>query len=253
MRSISIIAIGLLLTCASPSLHAQVVNIESARIQSDTTGWAGSGGAGISMEKNRSKIVTVDLEAHVQYKTKKDLWLLLADYGFLKGGGEKFVSNSFAHLRYNRKLNSYLRWEVFAQAQSNYITQIKWRFLFGTGPRFKIFSIKQFRLYAASLIMYEHETENADPEVVHNDLRSSSYVSFTFLPNEQIELISTLFYQPAFSDWHDSRLFNQSVMRVKASKRFSMYIKWNYLFDSRPAGTAPETTYRFISGFNFSF
>jgi hypothetical protein len=205
------------------------------------------------VERNTTQIVTVDLEAHVQYKTQKDLWLLLADYGFLKGGGQKYLSNSFAHLRYNRKINKVLRWEAFAQAQNNYITQIKHRFLVGTGPRFKIFSAKTFKMYAASLLMFEHETEDIKPEIIHRDIRSSSYLSFTFLPTENIEIISTLFYQPLVNNWHDARIFNQAVMMVKASKRFNMYIKWNYLFDTRPAGIAPETTYRFLSGFNFNF
>ena len=252
MRS-NVLLLFPLFICLCATSTAQVVNIESSRIQSDTVGWAGSGGAGVSLEKNTTQIVTVNLDAHIQYKTKKDLWLLLGDYGFLKGGGEKFVSNSFGHLRYNRKLNSYLRWEAFAQAQSNYITQIKWRFLLGTGPRFKLLSTSKFKLYAASLIMYENEKENTQPSINHHDLRSSSYISFTYLPNENMELVSTLFYQPLITDWNDARVFNQAVLRVKASKRFGMYIKWNYLFDSRPAGLAPETTYLFISGFNFIF
>ena len=233
--------------------RAQVVNIENSRIQSDTVGWAGSAGMGVSVAKNKTQVVTVDMEAHLQYKTQKDLWLVLADYGLLKGGGEKFVSNSFGHVRYNRKINEYLRWEAFTQLQSNYITQIKWRFLIGTGPRFKLLSTKKFKLYAASLLMYEHEKEDVKPVIIHRDLRNSSYVSFTILPNDNIELVSTIFYQPLLNNWSDARLFNQAALRVKASKHFGMYIKWNYLFDSMPAGLAPETTYSFISGFNFLF
>jgi len=231
----------------------QIVNIESSRIQSDTTGWAGSGGASFSLAQNTQQITAASVEAHLQYKTQKDLWLILGDYGFLKGGTEKFLANSFAHVRYNRKLNKWLRWEAFTQVQSNHITQIRSRYLSGTGPRFKIMSHKKLRVYAASLMMYEHETERTKPAVKHNNLRSSSYLSFTFLPTENIELISTTFFQPLFNSLSDHRWFNQSVLRVKANTHFALYIKWNYLYDRKPAGSAPKTTYQLISGFSLEF
>jgi len=241
---------GLLITVIA---NSQIVNIESSRIQSDTTGWAGSGGASFSLAQNTQQITAASVEAHLQYKTQKDLWLILGDYGFLKGGAEKFLANSFAHVRYNRKLNKWLRWEAFTQVQSNHITQIRSRYLTGTGPRFKLISAKKFRLYAASLMMYEHETERIKPVIKHNNLRSSSYISFTFLPAENIELISTTFFQPLYNNLSDRRWFNQSILRVKANTHFSLYIKWNYLYDRKPAGTAPKTTYQLISGFSLEF
>jgi putative salt-induced outer membrane protein YdiY len=235
------------------SAKAQIVNIESSRIQTDTTGWAGSAGAAFSFTKNTQQILTINLDAHLQYKTEKSLWLLLGDYGFLKGGTEKFLLNSFGHLRYNRKINPWLRWEIFSQVQSNHIMQIRSRYLNGTGPRLKLISGKMFRLYAASLLMYEHETERTKPAIVHNDFRSSSYLSFTFIPAPNIELISTTFYQPLFRELNDYRIFNQSTLEVEASKRFSLYIRWNWLFDTRPAGTAPRTNYQLVSGFQVEF
>lgn len=253
MRVITFITFILILLHSPVCLHAQIVNIESARIQTDTTGWAGSGGTGISLEKNTRKIFTVNLEAHVQYKTQKDLWLFLGDHSFLKGGNQKFVSNTFAHFRYNRKLNPWLRWEVFTQLQNNVITQIKSRFLTGTGPRFKIMSYKKFRLYAASLIMYEHEQEKTFPAITHNDIRSSSYISFTFVPNDNVQLVSTTFYQPLLKNFSDVRIYNQVVLIVKASDHLSFQMKWNYLYDHNPAGIAPKTNYHLISGLNYEF
>lgn len=234
-------------------LHGQIVNIESSRIQSDSTGWLGGAGAGFSLVKNTRQIFNVAVEAHLQYKTEKSLWLILGDYGFLKGGGDKFISNSFAHIRYNKKINKWLRWEAFGQMQSNLITQIQSRFLTGTGPRFKILSLKKFRLYAASLIMFEHEKERSSPGIIHNDVRSSSYISFTFLPFENVELISTTFYQPLVKRFSDQRIFNQSSLRIKANKHFAMYMRWNHLTDKAPAKFAPQTTYNFTSGFELEF
>lgn len=239
--------------CTPSIFNAQIINIESSRIQTDTTGWAGSVGSNFSIVKNTRKIITIGLEAHVQFKTEKDLWLLLSDYSFLKLGDEKFVSSSFAHLRYNRKVNPWLRWEAFTQIQANAITQIDYRFLVGTGPRFKILGLDKFRIYAASLIMYEHEKEKTTPVVTHNDIRNSSYVSFTIAPNNNFEIVSTTFYQPLLKNFNDARVYNQFTLNFRVSDHFGINTRWNYLYDSKPAGTAPKTNYNFLSGFTVNF
>jgi hypothetical protein len=248
----SYLLIGLFL-CAHCALDAQIVNIESSRMQSDTTGWKGRAGTSFAFTKNVEDVIQINLNAHLQYKTAKDLWLILLDYGFLKAGPQKFVSNSFGHIRYNHKLNSWLRWEIFGQAQKNYITQIDSRYLLGTGPRFKILDKKIFRLYAASLFMFEYEKERTVPPVFHNDIRNSSYVSFTILPADNVEIISTTFYQPLLKNFSDSRILNQAVVRVKTGKHFGISLTWNYLHDRFPAGDAPKTTYNFAMGIDCEF
>ena len=234
-------------------VKSQIVNIESARMQSDTVGWMGGAGAAVALTQNTAKIFSTDLEAYLQYKTSNDkgLWLILGNYNFLKVDGSQIISNGFSHLRYNRKVNEWLRWEIFGQYQNNGITQIDSRILIGTGPRFKLVKNKIFRLYAASLFMLEREKERTNPVIKHEDLRSSSYISFTFTPTENMELISTTFFQPLFKKLSDYRILNQITFRVKATKHFSLSLKWHYIHDRFPAGTAPRTTYTFATGIDY--
>lgn len=242
----------LLLTLSLP-ITAQIVNTESARMQSDTVGWMGGFGTAISLAQNTDKIFQINLEAHLQYKTSNDkgLWLILGNLGFLKIGDSKVVSDNLAHLRYNRKVNEWLRWEVFGQYQNNIITQIDSRILLGTGPRFKLIKIKKFRLYAGSLLMYEREKERTTPAILHNDFRNSSYVSFTWLPGENIEMISTTYFQPLLKKISDYRILNQISFGIKATPHFGLEVKWNYLHDRFPAGDAPKTTYVFATGIKY--
>lgn len=120
----------------SNTCSAQIVNIESSRMQSDTVGWMGSIGTAFSLAQNTEKIFQTNLEAHLQYKTSNDqgLWLILGNFGLLKIGSNRFQSDGLFHLRYNRKWNEWLRWEFFGQYQNNVITQIDSRILLGTGP-----------------------------------------------------------------------------------------------------------------------
>lgn len=234
---------------------AQLVNIESARMQSDTVGWMGSADGGIALGQSVDRLFAARIGAHLQYKTKsnKGLWLLLASYAFEKNGESKYVDNSFLHLRYNYKLNTWLRWEFFGQAQNNLITQMRARILVGTGPRFKILSNDIIKLYAATLVMHEKEKEDTHPFIKHNDIRSSSYVSFTITPTKNIELVSSTYYQPLFKNFSDYRILNEAKFKVKASKHFALSMNWDYLYDRFPAGSAPRTTYTFGSGINFEF
>ena len=244
----------LLLICFTVCVaKAQIVNIERARMQSDTTGWLGNVGAEMSFSKNSNRVFSASADAHLQYKSKKSLYLILGSYGFLKGNNEKLEDNIFFHIRYNYKITQVLRWEMFTQLQKNVISNIKSRFLFGTGPRFKILSTNHFHLYAASLIMYEEEKEISNPVILHTDFRNSSYFSFTIIPNSQIEIISTTFFQPLLNDLNDFRILNQASLRAKAGKKLAIRINWNYLNDSRPVQGIPSVNYSFSTGIDYDF
>lgn len=249
VKTILLIAVVLI----SKSSNAQIVNIESARMQSDTVGWMGSVGAAVSLAQNTIKIFQAGVEAHVQYKTSNDkgLWLILGNHNFLKAGGSRLVSDDLLHLRYNRKVNEWMRWEFFGQYQNNDVTQIDSRFLIGTGPRFKLVKKNTFRLYAASLIMFEREKEKTNPTVLHKDVRSSNYISFTWLPKDYLEMISTTYFQPLVNKFSDYRIMNQLAFKIKATPHFSLGLKWNYLHDRFPAGDAPRTVYNFATGINY--
>ena len=240
-----------LLTCMIS--RGQIVNIETKRMQSDTTGWMGSINGNFSLTKNQDQVFSTDVNAHLQYKDLKNLYLILGNYGFLKGADESFINSSFLHLRYNRKFSNLFRWEVFTQWQNNKVTKIDSRFLFGMGPRFKLASSASFHLYVASLAMYEYEKEISDPVVHNRNLRSSSYVSFTWLPVHTIELTSTTFYQPLFRDFRDYRFLNQATLNFKATRNLSLGVTWSYLYDSRPVPNVPRTNYSLTTGLKYDF
>lgn len=249
MRCNAAVLLGILCFCFKAD--AQIVNVENARMQSDTVGWLGSAGASLSVIKNTTQIFSIGTEAHVQYKTKNNqsIWLLLGDFNFLKAQNKRFVSDDLFHLRYNKKISKRIRWEAFTQYQNNNIMNVASRFLVGTGPRFKLVELSSFKFYAATLLMLEREKEVATSEILHQDLRNSSYFSFTWFPKDYITMIGTTYIQPKLDKISDYRILNQLLLKIKATKRFSLSLKWNYLFDSFPAGTAPNTSYNFTTGF----
>ena len=103
----------------------QIVNMEDQRYHTDTTDWKGSVGGSFALSNYGQKVFDVDANAHVQYKSKKSLYLFLGGYGFLKVDNQSYVDYGFLHLRYNYKLTKVLRLEAFTQLQQNTITKIE--------------------------------------------------------------------------------------------------------------------------------
>ncbi len=248
MRKISLLFLIIFIGFVTANnCFAQIVNMESQRYHTDTTGWAGSIGGNFALTNYGQKVFDVDANAHLQYKSKKSLYLFLGGYGFLKGDQQSFVDYSFLHLRYNYKLTKVLRLEAFTQWQQNVITKIKFRYLIGAGPRFKLVESKKIKLYLGSLPMYEIEKEANAAHQTHN-WRCSNYLSFTFIPNKQTELTTTTYYQPVMFDAGDYRLLNQTTCKIKAGKKIAVVIRYNYQFDTSPASGVTRETYTFGTG-----
>jgi Protein of unknown function, DUF481 len=239
------------------ALRAQIVNIESARMQSDTTGWKGSASVGFTMTQNTSKVYDFTSGAHIQYKNRKNLYLLLGNTELLKNNQSSLINNSFIHFRYNHKFTSHMRWEWFAQLQNNAVTGIEFRFLAGTGPRFKLSESAKFRSYLGLSAMYEYERDKAavlgEPSIHHRDARGNVYYSLSWKPDTGTELISTFFFQPLFTDISDFRVLEQMSLRIKPGKHFVARFDLQYLFDQQPAPGQPKVNYRFGTGIGYDF
>ena len=234
-------------------LNAQIVNIESQRMQSDTIGWLGNFGTNFLFQKNAVEVLGVDVNAHIQYKTQKSLYLFLGDFNFLKGSGQTLSDNIFYHFRYNYKINKWLRWEAFTQLQNNNVTGIDLRFLAGTGPRFKIEGTKTLLLYTGTAAMYEYEKEATEPITYLHNIRSSNYFSCTYKPVANAEFIGTIFYQPLYNNFNDYRILNEISINLSIVKHLSFVTSWTYLYDSKPVPLTPNLNYSISNGIQYKF
>lgn len=213
--------------------YAQVVNIEGKRIHSDTSGFDGSLEAGFSVNQNKSLLFSATTNAHVQYKTKKDLFILLGNWRFTISNGNRFVNDGFGHFRYNHKFKSWLWVEGFGQVQYNELQNLKLRGLVGMGPRFKFVDRKWLRMYTGLLYMFEYENHYVTDTMEYNN-RMSTYLSWTLVPNNKFSFVATTYYQPKLTGWEDYKLSGNYALRFKAFRRWSFKVEFNFQFDSTP-------------------
>ncbi len=242
----------ILLLISSTAALSQVVNIESRRMRSDTTGWIGTAEASFQFSKSVDEIFDLGALIHLQFKGKNDLWLFLNEMRIIKGAGTQFVNSGFAHVRYNRKITrEFLRWEFFAQYQYNKALEVGQRVLAGTGPRFKLYDSDKFRAYIASLYMFEYQ-ESVDKLIIERNHRTSSYLSFTF-DFDRVEFSNTIYFQPNMRDLKDYRVLSQSDLLFKIFENLKFKTGFNYRFDTRPFPGVPKTTYYLSNGLLFEF
>lgn len=237
------------------SIHSfsQIVNIESERFTKDTTGWAGSLQAGFTMEKQDERYIAFDATAHLQYKHKKNLYLILGNVDLLKSKQQDLVNSAFFHFRYNYKIKDWLRWEAFTQVQTNKLIGVRLRFLAGTGPRFKVVQVEKFKTYIGTLYMMEYEL-NAEKTQKLFEGRFDGYLSFSFRPVKIMEIVSTTYYQPRIDKTSDFRISTDNSVNFKVYKKISLGISYLLNYDSRPPeGGYSKLTYNWENKIEVDF
>ena len=232
---------------------AQILNAESLRKVTDTSGWSGSMSANFALKRNVNDFLEFGSDIHIQYKMSKHLVLLKNDIKFQKIEGNKFENSGITHIRHNYRFAPRVAWEVFVQGQYNKVNLVKFRALLGTGPRFKITHSEKYKFYLGVLTMLEYEEVTDGVTPLQRDLRGSSYLSFSLYPSEHVTIISTTYYQPLLRAVHDYRISSQSSLIVGLFSNFSLKTSYTFIYDVFPALGIPNSQYNLSTGVAYSF
>ena len=235
------------------SSNSQIINTEAFRKATDTTGWIGTVSLNLSLSKNTKSKFSIKNKIHIQYKTKKSIFLFVNDIGFERIDNEDFINKGVQHLRYNYKLNQRISSEFFLQNQYNALYKIDFRELAGAGIRVKLTKSEKYKMYFGVLLMYEYEKTKSDYILYHKDWRNSNYLSFSFYFNKNIALISTTYFQPLINQLADYRIAHQSALKFKIAKNLAYKMSVNYTYDRYPVLGIPQEEYHISNGIVYSF
>ncbi len=242
----------LLLALTFQSGIAQIVNIEQKRITTDTTGIAGSVNLSLAAGRYTQSFLTTNIGGHIQYKTIKNLYLLVGNYQVFNAGGTSFNNRAFGHIRYNRTLSKIIKFELFTQIQYNSLTKIKARYLNGAGLRFKLSPYENAKFYWGLALMNEYEIlEN--PHITNRDNRLSSYLTFSLIPQKTIRLTNTSYVQPNLADFLDFRFSNNTTLSFDITEKLKFETFFDFLYDSRPPVDISSINYQVKNGLMYKF
>lgn len=224
----------------SNSLFAQLVNIETRRMQTDSVRFVFYTDLNFSYsDTDGDYIFQLGGSLSTQFKSKdlNKIFFVIGNYNLVRSKDQDFLNNWFAHLRYNQEISELFRFEAFVQTQHNQLLEISTRNLIGAGIRLKVISKEHFRMYIGNSYMYEVE-ESQVFNSKFNDHRNSTYLSTTFTGKEStINLTNTIYYQPLYSDFSDYRLLEQFKVEFPVFKAIDFSLLFDYYLDAiTPSG-----------------
>lgn len=236
----------------SSGITAQIINIESLRRVTDTSGFSGSASLNFSVKRDANEYIGFATDIHVQYKMNRHLVLLKNDLEFQRIQANRFANKGASHLRYNYKLKPRLTWEFFLQGQYNKVSKINFRGLAGTGLRFKLTTSDDYKVYFGTLVMFE-QNELDDHRGIERYFRSSSYLSLSLYPTKDITIISTTYYQPKIENFEDYRVLSQTSLVFTLFRNFDFKTTYSFIYDQFPAEGVPRSQYDLKTGIVYSF
>ncbi|WP_324720990.1 DUF481 domain-containing protein [Salinimicrobium sp. HB62] len=237
-------------------LSAQLVNIESKRMQTDSVRFALNADFSFSHTNNDgSQVNQVDAALTTQLKSKdlRKIYFFLGNYKLIDSGEKNLENAWFLHGRFNYKVSELLRLESFVQGQYNQLLIVEQRNLLGAGLRVKWVDKERFSGYAGNSYMYEVEySDRAGTTNYHH--RNSTYLTLSYTAeSNKFSVTNTVYYQPLYRDLGDYRILEQFRLNLPLSKWLSVFTLYNYYFDSKTPLNTEEYTSNLNLGIGIRF
>lgn len=233
---------------------AQIVNIESLRLRSDSLGFSGQELLSFALVKNTQRLLQFNNNLALQLRQTKHLYFLVSDINLSIGDSDSYENNSYYHGRYSYYFTERLQWESFGQYQTNFLLRIQDRVLLGSGIRYLYYKRENSQLTVGTSVMYEWDNElnrNQNNEAI----RGNVYASAAFTKKERYTFNTIFYYQPDLGYWEDFRFSGQSQFSFKLWKglQFSVTAAVNY--DAFPVvdPNIPKLTYKLTNGLAYRF
>ncbi|UWX56490.1 DUF481 domain-containing protein [Maribacter litopenaei] len=226
---------GLFLFFMTHVASGQLVNIESKRMQTDSTRFALKSDVLFDYTNNNGDYivqVASNLTTQVKSKDLKKIYFFIGNYKLIRSQNQDFQNSWFFHVRYNQKLTDVFRMEAFVQNQRNTLLTITSRNLVGAGIRLKFLSNEYTKAYFGNSYMYEIE-EVAQTDQRFFNHRNSSYVSLNqSFKNTKLDITATVYFQPLYTDIGNHRILGQVKAELPISKVISLSALYNYFYSS---------------------
>lgn len=235
-----VVILLLSLVIASPAMA--IVNVLPAPGK-EVSGISGSATLKGSVKTGNTDIIDVGLSGATIYGSQLFQTSFRASVNYGEKSDEKYMYNTFEHLRFRYKLNETITPEAFIQHQFNEFRAIKFRGLLGLGAAFTLWQTDTGHVVLGTTFMLEREVANGEEINLESKAivsRWSNYLQLAIKTENDVTFSSTLFAQPLFSDFADYRIYNESGFSVKVHENASIGTSFKLTYDSKPLETAVE-------------
>lgn len=256
-----------------PTSHAQILNIERARVDRDSVNYlTGKAGLSFSMfnqnagRNNPNNFLQFTFNGDLAYISARHSYLLINYFNYLlvnydtKELRNTVASNGYSHLRANFFRKRRLSYELFAQAQTDKARGLELRVLSGGGIRVAVLRTDAINLYTGTGLMLEHE-EWENPELddvlaVSNLLKSTNYFSVKARLNEHVSTDGIIYYQTGYDhkiDGFRNRVSGNMVLNVKLNRLISLRTNFSCTYEDEPIVPVTKFVYALSNGLQVNF
>ncbi len=246
MRTPAIVLLLLLTTTAGAQ-----INTEALRLGRRESGFSGSIGVSFSVDLGNSNLTEFELNPNIVWRGGKHQVFSINELTNISTDSGSILNKGFSHLRYNFDLTRRYIPELFLQAQYDHSRKLSQRYLVGGGLRIVAVHGQYFLLAFGVTGMYEREQLSTGE--ITNFARASDYVSVKITKKDVLSFSTTLYVQPAISDFGDVRILFGSELAVAISKRLSLKTELEYLYDTKPPEDIKHYDLSIVNGLKFSF
>jgi len=180
---------------------------------------------------------------------------LSGEYG--KSNGVEDTNKAFSHLRYIHSLTNdeSLRYELFAQLESDDFRQINSRVLGGAGVRYRVFNSQdKGKGFIGLGGFYEgviYSDSLLDPS--EDNARLNSYLAYTVGFANKSTFSCTLYYQPKLTDFQDYVQSSQLELTLNVFKELYLKFSTSWNIDSNPPSGVKKSDFTQKTSFVFNF
>jgi len=250
----------------SADAHAQILNIEKKRIDRPDKDFV-VGNLGVNFaytnrsptQKEPVRVMTAGLTSNVAHFTDHNAYMLMSDYQLLRVNEGTVIDNGVTHLRVQIARARLLSYETFAQHQYDRARGLRFRGLFGSGARLRLFDTGAHSLIVGLGGMFERERwfHPTDDRVVEASfLKLNSYLSYRVEISKGSNLNAVVYYQIGHDDRVD--LFRQRVsgeinLAVKIVGSFSLTSSFQGAYETAPLVPIVPLIFTTTSGVRLDF
>jgi len=220
------------LTWLPATANAQIVNVQDLFISRTEEGLNLGAVGKTEIKSGNTDYQYYNLALVGRYLNGRHTLVGTGNLEYAEKGQEKFTNRHFEHLRYRFEALPPAGVEAFVQHEFNEFRRINLRLLLGAGPTWKALSSARFYLFIGSVYMFEYNELGAgeydDSGDVWKTHRWNNYLTFQWNLRKGVKFLTTVYYQPAFTDFSNYNLLWNANLSVAINDWLSVVITYNY-------------------------
>lgn len=229
-----------------------IINVETMRVQKQSDGFSGKLQLDSDLASGNSNSQRVSFGNRLQWDYGNKTNFIITSYSYGESGGVRDVNKGFIHLRHIEHVSDKWAWEGFGQMEQNEFTRLAYRGLVGGGVRHTLHQNENKSGVYLGLGGF-YSTERLDDNSTTDLVRANIYFVVKHALNDANHLMSTTYYQPAFSNPDDFRALEQLTYESAINERLSLQISLSITHNSQPPTGVKPTDTSFHTGIKFNF